>query len=191
MKRIASLVRRLFAGTSRGSSEPRERETPGLEEWIGFCDAEMSEVRRENARLREELRVTNTQLKEAWRQIEKSSGRLNGRREARDREIKITATLLPNVKFLRDSNDVVVNGRLKNPEPALLMLRELSTRSGQTRGAQLAAAPDWKEQHFKTGDGDSGRIYFRYSGDHCSVLLSFKADQRRTSDTSRASNRFF
>lgn len=66
---------------------------------------------------------------------------------------------------------------LKTRLPALMVLRELSVRPGLMKGTRVQAAGGWLEQHFKTGEGPNGRIYFRCNGERCAILVSFKAQQ--------------
>lgn len=203
MRWIATLARRVLGGTSRRVQEERERgeagsapagsimvvrqgkppDTPGLEEWIRAfdLDKEKGRLTEENARLRRELMARNTQLDRAREEYAESArARPIAERTLRDvfdGDMELIATLLPNLEFVRDSGEVLRN-RLRNRLPALSLLRELSTRPGLVKGTRVEGAPEWKEhQHFQTGEGDNGRMYFRCRGERCSVLVSFKAHQ--------------
>jgi hypothetical protein len=157
-------------------------EGPGLDEWIRAFDLdkeraqlaqERTRLAEENARLWNELIERNARLDKSARALMQSEQAL---RENLEREVELIEALLPNIEFLRDSRDVLKD-RLKSRRSALIVLRELSVRGELIKGTRVEAARDWLERHFNTGDRPNGRIYYRYSGERCSVLISFKADQ--------------
>ncbi len=177
------------SGHPSAPGETNQREAPGLDEWISAFDLDQEKVSlaeekarlaEQNARLWTELMARNARLERAREENEKSvraqTAAEQSLREALDREMEIVAALLPNVEFLRDSREVVRSG-LKSRLSALAVLRELSVRPGQMRGTRVQGAEGWLEQHFKTGDGVNGRIYYRSRAERCSILVSFKADQ--------------
>jgi hypothetical protein len=155
---------------------------PGLDQWIRTLDLdkekaqlvqEKSRLAGENARLWKELIERNARLDESAKAQMSAAQAL---RETLDRELELIDALLPNIDFLRDSREVL-RDRLNTRRPALTVLRDLSIRPGLIKGTRVQAAGGWLERHFTTGDGSNGRIYYRYSGERCSVVLSFKADQ--------------
>jgi len=169
-------------GEGIAPGEKASTEAPGLDEWMRAFDLdkekvqlaqEKSRLAEANARLWKELIERNARLDESAKAQMSAEQALRG---MLDREIELIEALLPNIDFLRDSRDVL-RDRLKSRRSALMVLRDLSIRPGVIKGTRVQAAEGWLERHFTTGDGPNGRIYYRYSGERCSVVVSYKVDQ--------------
>jgi hypothetical protein len=199
MNWIAASVKRLFsrrhgeaaggdgdpsAAASNGLAhlEKPPTERPGLDEWIRTFDldkekARLAEDKRhlaaENARLWSELIAKNGRLDQTSKALLTAEQSLRG---ALDRASELIEGLLPNIELLRDSREVLRIG-LSSRRSALTALRDISARPDVVKGTRVQAADGWLERHFNTGDRPNGRIYYRYRGERCSVLVSFKAHQ--------------
>lgn len=170
-------------------TEEARPEVPDLAEFINAFDldkerarlaGENSKLREENSRLWKELIDRNARLQEVRVEKERAARAQSlvvpVPQGALDREMELIGALLPNLEFLRDSREVV-RSRLRNRLPVLSVLRDLSAGPGMVKGTRVQSVEGWLEQHFQTGEGPNGRIYFRCSGARCSVLVSFKVAQ--------------
>jgi len=82
-------------------------------------------------------------------------------------------SLLPNITFLRDSIDNLVN-EVDDLSQPLKKLWEIAYRPGNLKAERFERAPKFKELHF----GGDGRIYFKHQKDKTEVLVSFKQQQK-------------
>jgi len=93
----------------------------------------------------------------------------------------LVAGVLPHVEFLRDSWDVL-SMEIAEPEGVLRELHAICCSPAEVRAKTVQGAREWKELHFKTGQGDNGRLYFRQSDRRWIALISFKGSQEKDID---------
>jgi hypothetical protein len=86
------------------------------------------------------------------------------------------STLLPRILLMYRSEEYLHN--LLSPTPALEILKSINDNTFNA-GNSVQNAKGWREQHFSTGSGDEGRVYYRPNGARVEVLLSSKATQNR------------
>jgi len=86
----------------------------------------------------------------------------------------ILENLLPNVRFLQDSLQVITS-RLEDPLPLLQCMGDIVQQ--KKRGTKVQGATQWQEMRFSTGQDHTGRLYFRVQDDCYEVLVSTKQNQ--------------
>lgn len=94
----------------------------------------------------------------------------------------VLATLIPEVRLMRDSLDVVA-AEFSNRRALYRGLAELRTAIGRLPPTwkKLRGLEQWWERHMSDGQDDAGRIYVRFSATDCiwDVLISHKSEQSR------------
>jgi len=84
--------------------------------------------------------------------------------------------LLPNIDFIRDSDEEVDN--IKDPRFLYQLLGEIATQAkSPTNGKIVNATSGWYEWHFSNGHDNQGRLYVKREGESISVLISSKSRQ--------------
>jgi hypothetical protein len=165
-----------------GDTLGASRRVIGANEWIAEFEPENVRLRIENDTLSKEnsaLREENTQLNARIEELAHTPSAKQERRAARGRPVDgVIATLLPRIRLLRDSLDVVER-ELESPLPVLRELRQLCWEPSAVRGERVENALEWREKHFATGQKSDGRIYFRHADGAYHVLVSFKDCQER------------
>ena len=103
-------------------------------------------------------------------------------RKLQDEVTSVLASLLPNVKLLRESLRVAT-AEYRDRGSFYRTMAELKGDVGRLPPAwkKLRGADGWWERHVSTGEDDSGRVYARFgaNGATWQVLLSYKAEQNR------------
>lgn len=89
---------------------------------------------------------------------------------------QIMQLLLPNVRFVRDSIEMILEG-LPDPASVVEQLRELSAKPQYSRGEHFMGT-EWRELRASTGVASTGRIYYHGTGKKL-VLVSLKRNQER------------
>ncbi|MGJ5154154.1 hypothetical protein [Bradyrhizobium sp. HKCCYLR1023] len=94
----------------------------------------------------------------------------------------VLATLIPEVRLMRDSLNVVA-AEFSNRRALYRALAELRTASGRMPPSwkKLKGLEQWWERHMSDGQDDAGRIYVRFSAADrlWDVLISHKSEQTR------------
>lgn len=155
--------------TTLGTVRYHSDATQTLNEYIALFDGENVALRAENTELRNRI----LELQGTVRSL--SRPRRDSRKDELSAAIRI---LLPDVRLLRDSLDVIVQ-EVESCEPILQELQRLSRAPGDVRGERVEAAPRWKERHFRTGQRDDGRLYYTQRDGTWMALVSFKNSQAR------------
>lgn len=176
-----------------GPSGPHADSSQALADWIAQFDVENRDLRRladqgtlaaeriatadqENQVLRDQLSTLQARALELER-VAKLSTRQ--RRSSQRRELgDAISVLLPDVRLLRDSLDVITQ-ELESFEPVLHELRNLCIAPASVKWERVEGAPQWKERRFSTGQRHDGRVYFRNHGSTWLVLVSFKDSQKQ------------
>lgn len=146
---------------------------------------ENQQLRDENERLRSEtgqLRSENADLKTRVAELQRppqpaTSQQAGSRRRELDGVID---AVLPGILLIRDSVSVME----RDPISCEAVLRDLRTLRWEQPALPVGAkpvqgAPPWLESHFRTGQKDDGRLYFRKRDGRWIALVSFKARQDR------------
>lgn len=154
-ERIEEFFKESF-GISPDHKDANQEKTTEIEEWINIFDTENNRLKAELQKAKEEKARIATML--------------------RNELDHIIETLLPNLKFLRSSLDVLTY-ELYSFQPILRTLHRISTNPGKVTADKVYGVDGWWELHFNTGKDDHGRLYYKHLDGKWMVLVSLKDSQ--------------
>jgi hypothetical protein len=123
------------------------------------------------------------QLKQRVRALSNNSKKLGDHNERiarqlkshRDNFNKLFDTIMADVIFLRDSDEILVN-EIEDYNDPIRKIISIKT-DHEFKGKKIKTLDKWWEIHFNTGQKDDGRLYFRREKNKLQILVSFKKKQ--------------
>lgn len=132
-------------------------------EYVNIQDEEIDVLRKENSVLNEKLLKLTKRTKERSQIIN-----------------TIIDTLLPEIEFLGDSEEILHNeiGDFSIPIKDLLDIKNNNHNNLNIKSIK-GVSSKWLELHFNTGKSNDGRLYYKRENNKLFVLLSFKKSQKK------------
>lgn len=137
-------------------------------EYIGIQENEILDLKKENEDLKKSLSKLESSQKHSQKQFVKNLDMFN----------EILSVFLPNVSFIGDSIDILMN-EIKDFTIPLSKVYSIATDSNFKGSPIKSIDSGWFDIHFNTGQRDDGRIYFRKSKAGVDILVSFKKQQKK------------